>query len=414
MIEPALTEWTSQLLRWLHVITAIAWIGSSFYFIMLDLSLKRRERMPEGVGGEAWQVHGGGFYHMQKYLVAPSHMPGELTWFKWESYATWISGFFLLVWIYYLQAEIFTIDPAILALTPWQAAGLGIGALLASWFIYDGLCRSPLGRNDLVLGIVLFGFILLASWFFLQVFAPRAAFLHIGAMIATWMTASVFIVIIPNQKIVVADLIAGRTPDASLGKQAKQRSLHNNYLTLPVIFLMLSNHYPLAWSSSYAVAIVALVLLTGASIRHFFNTHHAGKGNPWWTWGVAAGCMALAIFLSYAGRPSLDDVDFEAAAISEELRSPAFEEALVTLQGRCSMCHGTEPFWPGIASAPKGVRLETEADMLRHAREIRIQSVDTRAMPPNNITGMTMEERRAVAAWLAEYETRRTGRAGRS
>ncbi|MCG6121138.1 MAG: urate hydroxylase PuuD [Microvirga sp.] len=416
MIDPALTEWTSQLLRWLHVITAIAWIGSSFYFIMLDLSLKKREAMPPGVGGEAWQVHGGGFYHMRKYMVAPAELPTQLTWFKWESYATWISGFFLLVWVYYVQAELYTVDPSVTALAPWQAAAIGIGALVGGWFIYDGLCKSPLGRNDLALGLVLFGLILLAAWFFFQVFSPRAAYLHTGALIGTWMSGSVFRVIIPNQKIVVADLIAGRTPDPALGKQAKQRSLHNNYLTLPVIFLMLSNHYPLAWSGDYAIAIIALVLLTGASIRHFFNTHHAhgevSAGTMVWTWGAAAACMALAVWLSIAGKPSLDDVNFDAGMAPAELRTPLFEEATLTLQGRCVMCHASEPFWPGIASAPKGVKMETETDILRHASQIRVHSVDTRSMPPNNITEMTLAERRLVAEWLAEYEAVRRGRGG--
>ncbi len=411
MLDAALTEWTGQLLRWLHVITAIAWIGSSFYFIMLDLSLKKRESLPEGVGGEAWQVHGGGFYHMQKYMVAPSHMPTELTWFKWESYATWISGFFLLIWIYYLQAELYTIDPSVMALAPWQAGAIGIGALIAGWFIYDGLCKSPLGRNDMLLGVALFAFILLAAWFFFQIFSPRAAYLHTGALIATWMSGSVFRVIIPNQKIVVADLIAGRTPDPALGKQAKQRSLHNNYLTLPVIFLMLSNHYPLAWSGSYAIAIIGLVLIAGAAIRHFFNLHHAGRETPGvtitWTWGLAAMSMALAVWLSFAGRPSLDDVDFTTGQAPVELRTPLFEEAVLTLQGRCVMCHASEPFWPGIASAPKGVVLQTEADILRFAGQIRAQSVDTRAMPPNNITHMSLEERRLVRDWLEEYEEKR-------
>ncbi len=303
MLDPQISEWISQILRWIHVITAIAWIGSSFYFIHLDLSLKKREGLPAGVGGEAWQVHGGGFYNMRKYLVAPAELPSELTWFKWESYSTWISGFFLLVWVYYLQADLYTIDPAVLALQPWQAASIGIGGLMVGWLVYDALCRSRLGRNDLALGVVLFLYILAATWLFTLVFNGRAAFLHAGAMIATWMTASVFLVIIPNQKKVVAALIAGRTPDPALGQQAKQRSTHNNYLTLPVIFLMLSNHYPLAWSSRYAVAIVGLVVLAGAVIRHFFNAQHAGKGSPWWTWGAAAACLGAAVYLSIAGKP---------------------------------------------------------------------------------------------------------------
>jgi len=402
MIDPQISEWISQILRWTHVITAIAWIGSSFYFIHLDLSLKKREGLPEGVGGEAWQVHGGGFYNMRKYLVAPPELPKELTWFKWESYSTWISGFFLIVWVYYLHADLYTIDPAVRALAPWQAPVIGIGAIMISWFVYEGLCRSPLGRNGLLLGIVLFAYILLAAFGFTQVFNGRAAFLHTGAMIATWMSASVFFVIIPNQKKVVATLIAGGSPDPKLGKEAKLRSTHNNYLTLPVIFLMLSNHYPLAWSSRYAVGIIACILIAGAVIRHFFNSQHAGKGSPWWTWGVAAAAIVLAIWLSIAGKPGNANLADSSSAVEP---TAAFEEATLTIQSRCSMCHAAEPVWEGIPVAPKGVRLDTPEEIARHAELIRIQSVLTHAMPPNNITEMTLDERKAVAAWLASRQT---------
>ncbi|QFU16135.1 urate hydroxylase PuuD [Microvirga thermotolerans] len=401
MIDPQISEWISQLLRWLHVITAIAWIGSSFYFIHLDLSLKKREGLPAGVGGEAWQVHGGGFYNMRKYLVAPPELPKELTWFKWESYSTWITGFFLIVWVYYLHADLYTVDPAVRALAPWQVPLVGIGGIALSWLVYEGLCRSPLGRNDVALGAVLFVYILLTAFVFTRLFSGRAAFLHTGAMIATWMSASVFFVIIPNQKKVVADLIAGRSPDPALGKQAKQRSTHNNYLTLPVLFLMLSNHYPLAWSSRYAVGIVGCVLVAGAVVRHFFNSRHADKGSPWWTWAVAAGAIALAIWLSIAGKPGSANLAGAPAEGSPAALAAAFDEAVLAIQSRCSMCHAAEPVWDGIAVAPKGIRLDTPESIARHAELIRVQAVLTHAMPPNNITEMTLDERRAVAAWLA-------------
>src|SRR5215210_6403671 len=394
MIDPQISEWISQIIRWVHVITAIAWIGSSFYFIHLDLSLKKREGLAEGVGGEAWQVHGGGFYNMRKYLVAPPELPKELTWFKWESYSTWISGFFLIVWIYYLHADLYTIDPAVLALEPWQATALGIGALVFGWLVYEVLCRSALGRNDLALGAVVFLVILAAAWGFRQVFNGRAAFLHTGAMIATWMSASVFFVIIPNQKKVVASLLAGRTPDPALGKEAKQRSTHNNYLTLPVLFLMLSNHYPLAWSSRWSPAIVGLIVIAGAVVRHFYNSRHAGRGSPWWTWALAAACVALAIWLSVIGKPG------EASAARAATTAPTYD-AVAAIQSRCAMCHARAPLYPGIAIAPKGVRFDTPDDIARQAREIRIQAVLTHAMPPNNITAMSLDERRDVAAWLA-------------
>jgi uncharacterized membrane protein len=337
---------------------------------------------------------------MQKYTVAPPELPKELTWFKWESYATWISGFFLIVWIYYLQADLYTIDPAVRGLAGWQAALVGIGGLAVSWVVYDRLCKSPLGRNDVALFAVLFVYILAAAWAFTQVFSGRAAFLHTGAMIATWMTASVAMVIIPNQRKTVNELLAGREPDPALGKQAKQRSLHNNYLTLPVIFLMLANHYPLSWQSRYSVAIVGLVLVAGAVIRHFFNSKHANGSTPWWTWGVAAASMALAAYLSVIGKPGETAVPTAAAAAAAP--TPAFENAVLAIQSRCSMCHMGEPVWAGIAAPPKGVRLDTPEEIARHAEAIRVQSVMTHAMPPNNVTEMTPEERRAVADWLKE------------
>jgi uncharacterized membrane protein len=333
---------------------------------------------------------------MQKYVVAPPELPRELTWFKWESYATWISGFFLLVWVYYLHAELYTIDPAVAALEPWQAAVIGIGALVLSWIVYDRLCKSPLGRNDAVLGIAVLVLIVAAAWGFSRVFNGRAAFLHTGAMVATWMSASVGHVIIPNQRKSVAALIAGETPDPVLGREAKQRSTHNNYLTLPVLFLMLSNHYPLAWSSRWSPAIVGLIVVAGAVVRHFYNARHAGRPSPWWTWGVAAACVALAAWLSVVGKPGE-----AAAAPSGTLAAALSDEALAAIQARCSMCHAGTPLWPGIAVAPKGVRLETSQDIARHAQEIRVQAVLTHAMPPNNLTTMTLDERRAVAAWLA-------------
>ncbi|EIM28197.1 urate hydroxylase PuuD [Microvirga lotononidis] len=404
MIDPQISEWISQIIRWTHVITAIAWIGSSFYFIHLDLSLKKREGLPEGVGGEAWQVHGGGFYNMRKYLVAPPEMPKELTWFKWESYSTWISGFFLIVWVYYLHADLYTIDPSVRALAPWQAPAIGIGGLVVSWFVYEGLCRSPLGKNGIVLGVALFVYILLAAFGFTQVFNGRAAFLHTGAMIATWMSASVFFIIIPNQKKVVDTLLAGGSPDPKLGKEAKLRSTHNNYLTLPVIFLMLSNHYPLAWSSRYSVAIIGMIVIAGAAIRHFFNSQHAGKGSPWWTWALAALCIWAAIWLSILGKPGNANLAASTNATPAAVTA-SFDEAVLTIQSRCSMCHAAEPAWDGITTAPKGVRLDTPEEIARHAEMIRVQSVLTHAMPPNNITEMTLDERRAVATWLAAKDT---------
>jgi uncharacterized membrane protein len=399
-MDPFLHEWGSLLLRWLHLVTGIAWIGASFYFMHLDASLRPHPDIPAGKGGEAWEVHGGGFYQVRKYLVAPERMPEHLIWHKWQSYSTWLSGFALLCWVYYGAPELYLIDPAVREIGPLAAAGIGIGGLALGWFVYDGLCRSPLSRNEVLLAAVGFAFVILVAWGFGQVFSGRAAMLHTGAVIATWMTANVFLVIIPNQKTVIADLVAGRAPDPALGRVAKIRSSHNNYLTLPVLFFMLANHYPLAWSTPLLPVVVGLVLVAGAVVRHFYNTRHAGRGDPWWTWGVAAACLAVAVLIGVAGTPpGRERLGLATAARPAPDTTPP-DEVVGIVTGRCSMCHAAEPVWAGIAVPPKGVRLDTVEHIARQAEAIRVQAVLTHAMPPNNLTGMEAEERRALARWL--------------
>lgn len=400
-MDPLVWEWLSFAVRWLHVITAIAWIGSSFYFIALDLGLRKRPGLPEGVTGEEWQVHGGGFYYIQKYMIAPDAMPEHLIWFKWESYSTWLTGFFMLVVVYYAGAELYLIDRAVLDVPAWGAILISMAGLALGWIVYDLLCRSPLGKSDWLLYAALFGFVVLLSWGFTQVFSGRAAFLHTGAVIATIMSANVFMIIIPNQKKVVATLRAGGTPEAHLGLQAKQRSTHNNYLTLPVIFLMLSNHYPLAFGTKWNWVIVSLVLVMGAIIRHYFNSMHANKGKPWWTWGVAALCFAAIVWLSTFPAETPEEYDISATQNPLYL-SASFEDVRETVIGRCSMCHAQEPFWDGIGVAPKGVVLETDEQILRHAHEIYIQAGRSNAMPPGNVTEISGEERRLIVSWFEQ------------
>ena len=390
----AMGAWLEFAVRWLHVITAIAWIGSSFYFIALDLGLHRDRNLKSGADGEEWQVHGGGFYHIQKYLVAPAGMPDGLIWHKWQSYWTWISGFILLVLVYYLGAEFYLIDPTVMDLATWQAVGISLVSLGLGWVIYNTLCKVFVNADQTVLMVALFAVLVAMSWFYTQVFTGRAALLHLGAFTATIMSGNVFFIIIPNQKIVVADLMAGRTPDAIYGKIAKQRSTHNNYLTLPVIFLMLSNHYPLAFASEWNWVIASLVFLMGVTIRHWFNTHHARKGNPHWTWGVTVILFILIAWLSVA--PSEDR---EAAVVTRFASAEGFAEVHDIVLGRCSMCHAAEPVWPGLHWAPKGVSLETQADLTRHARAIYLQSGVSHAMPPANLSYMEEDERAAIVAW---------------
>ncbi|WP_114390796.1 urate hydroxylase PuuD [Notoacmeibacter marinus] len=403
MIDLAIAwDWLAFAVRWTHVIVAIAWIGSSFYFIALDLGLRRDRTLPDGVSGEEWQVHGGGFYHINKYMVAPQHMPEHLTWFKWESYSTWLSGAALLMIVYWAGAELYLIDPAKADLAIWQAILISAASLTIGWLIYDHLCKSGLGERPTVLMILLFILLVAMSWGYNQVFTGRAALLHLGAFTATIMSANVFFIIMPNQRIVVADLKEGRTPDPKYGKIAKLRSTHNNYLTLPVIFLMLSNHYPLAFATDHAWIIAALVFLMGVTIRHFFNTHHAGGGEPWWTWAATAMIFLVIVWLSWIGRADAgyDDAEQSLTPAQQQLVSAAgYTEAADIVRSRCSMCHAREPVWEGIHWAPNGVFLETDADIAAHARVIYLQAGITHAMPPANITQISPEERAALAQW---------------
>ncbi|MEM6386290.1 MAG: urate hydroxylase PuuD [Pseudomonadota bacterium] len=396
-----LWSWAEFAFRWLHVITAIAWIGSSFYFIALDLGLNRNIQGP--ADGEEWQVHGGGFYHIQKYLVAPSEMPEHLTWFKWESYATWLSGAALLMVLYWAGGELYLLDPSKSDISLWQGILISGGSLLVGWVIYDQLCKSPLGEHPTVLMILLFIVLVAMAWGYDQVFSGRAALLHLGAFTATIMTANVAHIIIPNQRIVVADLKAGRTPDAKYGKIAKLRSTHNNYLTLPVIFLMLSNHYPLAFATEWNWLIAALVFLMGVTIRHFFNTMHSRGGYQWWTWAVTAILFLAIIGLSMAPLSNSYEAAEARALTPMETRYievAEFEQAEEIVLTRCAMCHAREPAWAGMYWAPKGVHLETVGDIARNAETIAMQSGYSHAMPPGNLTYMTDEERAALVAWV--------------
>jgi uncharacterized membrane protein len=394
-------SWAEFALRWLHVITAIAWIGSSFYFIALDLGLRKAANMPKGVHGEEWQVHGGGFYHIQKYMVAPPHMPEHLTWFKWESYATWLSGFALLAVLYYLGAEFYLIDPSVMDLAVWQAVAISAGSLVIGWFAYDAICKSRFGEDNTRLMLLLYVILVGLAWFYAQVFSGRAALLHLGAVTATIMSANVFLIIIPNQKIVVGDLKAGRTPDAKYGRIAKQRSTHNNYLTLPVIFLMLSNHYPLAFASEWNWLIASLVFLMGVTIRHYFNSMHAGTGTPNWTWAATVLIFIAIMWLSTVpGRHVEEDVAALPPSAARFTEVAEFDEAYSIVIGRCSMCHAAEPVWPGLYWAPKGVALETEAQVARAATAIYLQSALSHAMPPRATVAMPEEERAHLRAWF--------------
>jgi uncharacterized membrane protein len=374
-------EWLNLALRWLHLTTGIAWIGSSFYFVWLDNHLTK----PAGgdASGELWSVHGGGFYHNQKYQVAPSAMPERLHWFKWEAYFTWISGFSLLVLIYYIGAQSFLIDPAKAALSPAQGIAIGLAALAIGWLVYDGLCRSPAGSSNWVLGLFWFAFLLWAASLLDRLFNARAAYLHVGAMIGTVMVANVFLVIIPNQRKVVADLIAGRTPDPALGAAAKQRSLHNNYMTLPVLFIMISHHYPMTYGAERPWLVLALLGLTGVAVRHVFNLR--GRGRPTgWTITVAT-ALALA---------SVTYVTLEKGVGPAPARNVAYAEIAPILATHCAGCHN-------VAAPPLGVKLDSWEHAKAASARIRRVAVDSQVMPLGNPTNMTSAERQKLGAWIA-------------
>ena len=385
-------EWLNLAVRWLHLTAGIAWIGSSFYFVWLDNHLK-----PPASGdasGEVWSVHGGGFYHNQKYQVAPAQMPAELHWFKWEAYWTWISGFSLLVLVYYVGAHNYLIDPAKAALTTLQATGIGLGALVSAWLFYDLLCRSPLKDNNRAIGVLWFAFLLGAAIALDHLFNARAAYLHVGAMIGTVMVGSVFFVIIPNQRKVVADLVAGRTPDPALGRAAKQRSLHNNYMTLPVLFIMLSHHYPMTYGAERPWVVLALIGLTGVAVRHVFNLRHRGQG--------IAPTIAAAMALAYC---SIAYVSIEKGghkiAAPATARAVTYADIQPMLARHCVACHALRPTNPAFAAPPLGLAFDSYPHVRALASRIKTVAVDSQVMPLGNPTGMTLSERQKLGAWIA-------------
>ncbi len=387
-----LQDWIEVLVRWTHVIAGIAWIGSSFYFIALDASIRPHPRLDKRVKGEAWQVHGGGFYQMQKFTVAPDYLPEELTWFKWEAYSTWIFGFVLLCLIYYANPNLYLVDRSVLDLSPGAAVGIGVVSLAMGWVIYDLLCKSWIGQDTARLAIVGFVLLVIAAYAYTHVFSGRGAYVHIGALVGSIMVGNVFFVIIPNQSIVVADLIAGRLPDPKLGAEAKQRSVHNNYLTLPVVFVMLSNHYAFTYGSRYSWAILAAVFLASFLVRHWFNTKHTGAHPPRWLWPAAAVPMLGAVVLTFAGQPG-------AASGGGPVKFADVQHIVTT---RCAVCHAAKPSFAGIEEAPKGVMLDTAERIETMAPQIFAQAVQARAMPLNNLTDITEDERGKLGAWFAQ------------
>jgi len=397
-MEAYIVDWLNLLVRWLHLITGIAWIGASFYFVMLDNSLtppKKPEDGKRGVFGELWAVHGGGFYNSQKYLTGPRGEPlsENLHWSKWEAYTTWLSGMGLLALIYWYGASSYLIDRNVMSLTPIAAVAISMAFIAGGWLVYDFLCRILVGREN-VLAVAMLVLVMAAAWALFHVFGARAAFVHVGAMIGTMMVANVFFHIIPGQKAMVADIRAGREPDRTPGIVGKQRSVHNTYFTLPVLFTMISNHYPVTYSHPYGWLVLGVIMLAGVLIRQFFVLRHKGR-TLWLLPSIAIVLLAgLAVALKPVPVPPATKADAKADVVS-------FAQVKTVLDARCLACHAAQPTQPGFAQPPKGVVLETPDQIGQNAAKIA-ETVANRYMPIGNLTQMTDEERALVASWFAQ------------
>jgi uncharacterized membrane protein len=373
-------EWLNLLVRWLHVITGIAWIGASFYFVWLDNTIRPpapgSDLANKGVSGELWAVHGGGFYNPQKYLVAPAELPKELHWFKWEAYSTWLSGFALLTIVYYFNAQAMMVDKTVADLSSLQAIGLGLGSLVVGWTVYDVLCRSKLGQHDLAFGAVIFALLVGSAWVLTHYLSGRAAYIHVGGMIGTMMVANVLMLIIPGQRKMVDAMMAGKKPDPVHGLKAKQRSVHNNYFTLPVLFIMISNHYAMTYRHDHAWAVLAGIMLAGVLIRHFFNLRHRGRIE--WKYPAMGLALLAAVAVAIAPRAPV-------AAPAVASSAAQFAQVKAIIDARCVSCHADHPTQPGFAAAPLGMALTSSESIVQHAEK----------------TGMTDAERAQIGAWYA-------------
>ncbi len=392
-------EWLNLLGRWVHMITGTAWIGASFYFIWLDNSLeipKSQADSDKGVGGEIWSVHGGGMYHAQKYRLAPATMPEHLHWFKWEAYTTWLTGMFMMALMYWYGAEIYLIDPGVAVLSKPVAIAIGLAVIFLGWFSYNWLCESEIGKKQNVLSAILFVVLSLLAYGLCQVFSGRGAYMHFGAMLGTIMVGNVFFVIIPGQKDLVKAKEEGRDPNPIHGIRGKQRSVHNTFFTLPVLFVMISNHYAMTYGHKYNWLILIAITLIGALVRVYFVARHKGKAS------IVPVLLALAVLAAVvtlvAPKPSLS------TAASESIGAVDLDTAANIVHNRCSSCHAAAPTQAGFLSAPKGIVFDTPQDVLRQARDIHQQTVVTRAMPIGNLTGITEEERAVIDAWFQQQQ----------
>ncbi|AOE84457.1 urate hydroxylase PuuD [Pseudomonas sp. TCU-HL1] len=428
-MEAHLTEWLNLSIRWVHMITGVAWIGASFYFVWLENNLNRANPR-DGLSGDLWAIHGGGIYHLEKYKLAPPKMPDNLHWFKWEAYFTWLSGVALLAVVFYLNPTLYLIAPGV-DIAPAAAVAIGIGSLVAGWFIYDFLCDSPLGKTPALLGLVLFVLIVGAAWGFTHVFSGRGSYIHVGALIGTIMVGNVFRIIMPAQRALVKAIEENRTPDPILPAKGLLRSRHNNYFTLPVLFIMISNHFPSTYGSQYNWLILAGIAVLAVLVRHYFNTRHDSNKFAWTLPAGALGmiCLAFVTAPNYkaaepsvaveparqehatsAAAPAAGESKPQAAAPAQPAAAPAqasatggnFDKVHDVIKERCAVCHSAKPTSPMFTSAPGGVMLDTPQQIQMLAPKIQAQAVASQIMPLGNITQMTQEERDLIGRWIAQ------------
>jgi len=395
-VESYIVDWINLLVRWLHVITGVAWIGASFYFIWLDGHLEEPKDPADdakGVGGEVWSVHGGGFYHAQKYKVAPAQIPEQLHWFKWEAYTTWLTGIFLTALVYWYGADVYLIDRSVADFSAPTAVGIAIGFIVGGWFVYDLLCKSPLARDTRVFAFILFVLTSALAWGLCELFGGRGAYIHFGAVLGTIMVANVFFVIIPGQRKMVEAATRGEAPDPAPGIRAKQRSVHNTYFTLPVLFVMTSNHYAMAYGHEYNWLILIGISLAGALIRIYFVARHKGSASF-----VPAG-LAIAILAAIA-------LAITPRAQEGNTAVASFDQVRNVINARCTSCHSAAPVHPAFPAAPLGVKFDTDEQIVADADRIYQQTVVTEVMPISNLTAMTDEERQIINAWYQSLQVK--------
>lgn len=404
-MEAHFTEWLNLGIRWIHMIVGIAWIGASFYFVWLENNLERGNPR-DGLSGDLWAIHGGGIYHLEKYKLAPPQMPEKLHWFKWEAYSTWLSGVALLLVVYYLNPSLYLVKPGS-ELAPELAVLIGLGSLLVGWIVYDLLCDSPLGEQPALLGLVLFVLIIAAAWGFSLVFSGRATYIHVGALIGTIMVGNVFRIIMPAQRALVKAIEENRTPDPLLPAKGLLRSRHNNYFTLPVLFIMISNHFPSTYGSPYNWLILAAIAVLAVLVRHYFNTRHASQRFAWTLPAAALGMLCLAYVTAPkppapSAAPLAQASATQNAPATQQTGGTHFAQVERVIHERCSVCHSATPTSPLFSTAPAGLMLDTPEQMQAQAAKIHAQAVASQIMPLGNITQMTQDERDLIGRWIAE------------